>query len=342
MTSGPTIVVKPKVKRNHKEQCELEFNSHVKKYLDKGYKTIESLGHTSLDTFNPKTDLPELSVDQNGAIKPMLCLVYDPEDKKSQGIKWLASRKLDGLRMSIYMKNGKLCTSSRGGKDYNVAATYILQDAFIKQLLTDNPGLILDGELYRHGWQLQKISGLGRLESLHDDHKYLRFYCYDIVDLKKPFKERLEILRSIKPAWNSLLTMVEHVEVEGNENIDALHDKWVAEGYEGLVLRDPDQLYKPLAKDRRQQKVKKFVDSEFKVIGFSEGLREEDFVFRCITSEGKEFEAKPVGDRHLKKWYREHMDELIGEMATVKYFNLTPDGIPNLPTLRSFRIKKDI
>lgn len=90
------------------------------------------------------------------------------------------------------------------------------------------------------------------------------------------------------------------------------------------------------------QKRKAFVDSDFKVIGFSEGLREEDFVFKCLTEDGKEFEAKPIGDRALKKWYREHMDELIGEMATVKYFHLTPDGIPNLPVLKSFRIKKDI
>jgi hypothetical protein len=49
------------------------------------------------------------------------------------------------------MRDGKLHTASRGGQDYDVAAYYILTDAYIKQLLTDNPGLILDGELYCHG-----------------------------------------------------------------------------------------------------------------------------------------------------------------------------------------------
>lgn len=86
MTPGPTIVVKPKVKRNHEEQCELEFNSHVKKYLDKGYKTIQSLGHETLETFTEK-DLPEVNTNQNGVKKPMLCKVYDPDDSKSQNIK---------------------------------------------------------------------------------------------------------------------------------------------------------------------------------------------------------------------------------------------------------------
>ena len=345
MTQQPVIqILKGKVKRTIHEQNELEFKSHVKKYLDKGYKTIESLGHETLSTFNPETDLPPQNTNQDGVVKPMLCKVYDPEDIKSQNINWLCSRKYDGTRAMIYMKNGKLYTSSRGGSNYDVAARYILTDAFIKQLLTDNPGLILDGELYVHGpeWPLQRLSGLCRLETPHDDHKYLRFYCYDIVDEKKSFKERWEFLNSLKVPWNSLLTIVEQIEVKDKETIYALHDKWVNEGYEGLVMKDSSMPYKCGSRDRRCQKLKIFLDAEFKVTGFTEGLREEDFVFNLVTEDGKSFEAKPIGDRALKKWYREHMDELIGQMATVKYFHLTPDGIPNLPVLMRFRSNKDM
>ena len=49
------------------------------------------------------------------------------------------------------MKDGQLRTASRGGQNYDVAATYILTDAYIKKLLTENPNMILDGELYHHG-----------------------------------------------------------------------------------------------------------------------------------------------------------------------------------------------
>ncbi len=49
------------------------------------------------------------------------------------------------------MKDGEIRTASRGGSNYDVAATYIRNDEYIKKLLIDNPGLILDGELYRHG-----------------------------------------------------------------------------------------------------------------------------------------------------------------------------------------------
>ena len=301
MTQQPVIqILVGKAKRSLDQQCELEFKSHVKKYLDKGYKTIESLGHETLVTFNPDTDLPVQNTNQQGIVKPMLCKVYDPEDKKNDGIHWLSSRKLDGLRCFLYMKDGELFTASRGGSNYDVAATYIRTDAYIKQLLTDNPGMILDGELYTHGFSLQKISGLGRLEELHHDHTQLRFYCYDIVDEKKPFKERWGFLKSLKVPWNSLLTIVEHVETVGNDAINAMHDKWVSEGYEGLVMRDPDAVYKPNNRSRIMQKLKKFVDGDFKVTGFTEGLREEDFVFNLVTDNGKPFEAKPIGDRALK------------------------------------------
>lgn len=338
---APKIQVVPKAKRSKEEQRDLMFNSAVKGYLDKGYKTIESLGHQSLDTFDPKTDLPEINTNQDGVVKPMLCKVYEASDKKSQNITWLASRKLDGLRCFIYMKDGELHTASRGGQNYDVASTYILQDPFIRDVFEKSPKLILDGELYRHGWNLQKISGLGRLESLHEDHKQLKFYCYDIVNEKMLFKHRWDLLKSFNVPHDSLLTIVEHVEVSGDDNINALHDAWVSEGYEGLVLRNPNELYKPGGRDRRMQKVKKFTDGEFKVIGFTNGLRPEDFVFNCLTSDNKEFEAKPIGTREQKEWYMEHMDELIGKFATVKYFNITPDGIPNLPVLMTFVNEKD-
>ena len=95
------------------------------------------------------------------------------------------------------MKDGELHTASRGGSDYDIAATHILQDTYIKDLFEKYPDLVLDGELYRHGWNLQKISGLGRLETLHPDHSQLKFYCYDFVDEKKSFKERWEFLKSL-------------------------------------------------------------------------------------------------------------------------------------------------
>lgn len=80
---GPIITVVPKAKRDHLSQMTLEFNSHVKKYLDKGYKTIQSLGCEDLSSFDPDVHLPAQNTNQQGVVKPQLCKVYDPNDKKN-------------------------------------------------------------------------------------------------------------------------------------------------------------------------------------------------------------------------------------------------------------------
>ena len=342
MIEQPVIeIVKGKVKRTISEQSTLEFNSHVKKYLDKGYKKISDYGYDSLENFDENV-VPKSNTDQKGLVKPMLCDQYDFNDSKLEKITWKASTKLDGLRTMLYYKDGVIYTSSRGGKDYNVAATYIREDEYLKTLFEENPTLILDGELYRHGWNLQKISGLGRLETLTEDHKELQFYCYDIVDENKTFKERYEILQTLNQTEK--FVVVEHLDVKGNDNINKLHDKYIDQGYEGLVLRDPNKTYKCGSRSNRMLKVKKFTDDEFEVIDLVEGLRDEDLCFLLKTEDGNQFKAKPIGDRQLKQWYRDNLDSLIGKMATVKYFGFTntENPVPNLPVLKSFRLNEDM
>lgn len=342
MIEQPVIeIVKGKAKRTISEQATLEFNSHVKKYLDKGYKKISDYGYDSLENFDENV-VPKSNTDQKGLVKPMLCDQYDFDDSKLEKITWKASTKLDGLRTMLYYKDGVIYTSSRGGKDYNVAATYIREDEYLKTLFEKNPTLILDGELYKHGWNLQKISGLGRLETLIEDHKELQFYCYDIVDESKTFKERYEILQTLNQT--DKFVVVEHLDVKGNDNINKLHDKYIDQGYEGLVLRDPSKTYKCGSRSNRMLKVKKFTDAEFEVIDLVEGLRDEDLCFLLKTEDGNQFKAKPIGDRQLKQWYRDNLDSLIGKMATVKYFGFTntENPVPNLPVLKSFRLNEDM
>jgi len=81
----------------------------------------------------------------------MLCKVFDPDDIKNKNKTWYISRKLDGVRCILYYKDGEVRTSSRGGQNYDVAATFIRLDPFINKLFEINPDLKLDGEIYRHG-----------------------------------------------------------------------------------------------------------------------------------------------------------------------------------------------
>lgn len=343
-------ITKGKVKRTITEQAELEYNSNVKSYLDKGYKKISDLGYTSIDEFNPDEVLPKDKTDQNGVKKPMLCKVYDAADFKTQKVPyWLISRKHDGLRAFIFMKDGEIKTSSRGGQDYDVAITYIKQDPFLLEVFAQSPNIILDGEIYRHGWNLSTISGLCRLDSVEDRHKELCFHCYDIVDEEATFNNRFTALQGLYQLREanypeSKLVIVEHIVVRSNQEIMAAHNKFITEGYEGAVIRDPNEVYKCGGRDRRMQKIKLFTDAEFKILGLSEGLREEDMCFLMETADGNQFKAKPIGSREDKQWYRDHIKELIGKMGTVKFFGMTntEHPVPNLPVFKSVRLEKDV
>lgn len=351
MIARPLIVIKKgKVKRTIKEQAELQYDSLINSYLDKGYKKAEDLFITSIqNTEEVEEKVPKQTCDQNNNLKPMLALNIDDLPKSKLNVldnKWLASKKIDGLRCLLFQKNGIIQTSSRGGKDYNTAAYYIINDPFVVHLFHLRPNYILDGELYIHGRPLNYISGLCRLKNISDLHKQLTFQCYDIVREDLPFIQRRNILDFIEHdrPLDSKLEIVHHSEVQGKSQMVELHNKYVDDGYEGLVIRDPNANYKCGARDERMMKIKKFCDDEFQITGITEGLREEDFVFNLITKEGYPFQAKPIGDKLLKKWYRDNINQIIGKMATVKYFGYTNTSkpVPNLPVLKCLRDKFDM
>ena len=98
-TLSPTIVVnRTKQKRNWKEQYTLQFNSEVKKFLDKGYKEVEK--HPNEYTEAELDDLyGAVTTNQYGIIKPMLAKQADKvTNPKIYDKEWIASRKIDGKK----------------------------------------------------------------------------------------------------------------------------------------------------------------------------------------------------------------------------------------------------
>lgn len=350
VTDQPEIVItKGKAKRTVTEQARLEYNSHLKKYQDKGYKLLEKdINSYSLEDLNKI--LPEFTTDANGFQKHMLAKQADKVAASAFEKEWYASRKIDGTRCSFYYKDGVIKTASRGGGDYDPACQHFITNEKLITFFENHPDYILDGELYKHGKSLQQISGAARLEKNAYDCDWLEYYIYDIMIPNMPFKDRLEILEEIQEElglgfdpehiWNEgdlQMQMVPHVKVSGWLNIKSLHDKYVSEGWEGVVIRDPSKNYKFGGRGNEMIKVKMYQDAEFQVTGISEGLRDEDLCFTCITDDGKEFKAKPMGSRELKQAYRNNLDQIIGKMATVKFFYYSDDGTPLQPVLKCIR-----
>lgn len=330
-----------KVKRTLKEQAELEFNSIIKKYKDKGYKDIEDLGYQSINDFDPEKVLSKEKKDQQGVIKPMLCKSIDdiPNKKIYDEQWWWASRKINGVRCLMYYKDGNVHTSSRGSVNYDVAISHILENQKLISFFKKYPKLILDGEIYHHNseFTLNVISGICR-KSKERNHQadLLEFYWYDIVDLTKPFKDRyLDIIKYSEELGITFdpyrkyshaelqIQPVPHQRIQGIQNIYNLHDEFVKKGWEGVVIRNENSLYQPGSRNSDWTKVKKYKDAEYKIVELQEGLRDEDLCFILETENHQKFACKPMGTREQKQEYRNNISNIIGKYLTIKYFEMS-------------------
>lgn len=351
------IITKGKAKRTVTEQKNLELNSHIKKYLDKGYKKLpEDIDLENEDALNELIGVEKTG--QDGILKPMLAKQADKVANSAFEKEYYGSRKINGLRCLIYKKGDRLYTASRGSINYDLAIHHILFHPKLVALFEEYPDLILDGEIYKHGWTLNKISGLCRTQVTAFDGEPLEFYLYDVVRTDLPFDARLEILNEIAnklelkefepyKEWDKedlKIQMVPQEFVSGWLYIKKMHDDYVSEGWEGLVIRNIKEVYGPGKRSNAMIKIKVYQESEYEIAGLSEGLRDEDMCFVMKTPNGQEFKAKPMGDREQKQWYREHLDELIGKMGTLKYFEMSgKEGseIPQQPIFICPRIDID-
>lgn len=234
-------------------------------------------------------------------------------------------------------------TVSRGGKDYDAATTHLRDNERLLDVFRANPNLILDGELYVHGWPLQKISGTCRLKTWEERCEPIEYWIYDIVDMNESFHHRLEKLENLQELLEEegCFKVIEHIPLTGWEEIHKYHNKFVAEGFEGLIARNPDKAYSPGKRNSDWIKVKEYQDDEFEITGIAEGLRDEDMCFTLKAPNGKEFKAKPVGNRELKLEYLENWPLFVGKMGTVTFFEYSEDGTPMQPVFKSVREKDE-
>ena len=354
LTEQPDKVVeRGKASRSLWEQVELESLHLVKEKLDKGYKEV-SEDPEKYPEQELLSILGEVVTGQNGVPKPMLAKQADKvTNKKIFDKEWYASRKIDGLRALIYMgEDNKLHTASRGAMDYDAAMSDILEHPDLIKVFKENPGLIMDGECYHHFWSLQQLNSVARTQKTAVDYDVLQFYWYDIVDLNKSFIERFKFMMEIQKELQLQfqperefkhgelrIQFVPQIKVSGWDNMLNLHNKYVEEGWEGLVIRDPSKVYKPNGRTNDMIKIKVYKSEDFLVIDYELGLRgSEDMVFICQMEDGRTFKAKPLGDREQKEEYVNNFESLYkNHIGECKFFYYSDDNTPLQPAFKAFR-----
>jgi len=117
-----------------------------------------------------------------------------------------------------------------------------------------------------------------------------------------------------------------------DEDIENYYFEYVEQGYEGQMIRLDNEYENKRSKSLLKHK--SFIDEEYTILDIEEGGGNKtgmigSFVFE--NKDGKRFNASPKfnWEECTEMWKQK--DTLIGKQATVKYFNLTPDGVPRFP-----------
>jgi DNA ligase-1 len=137
----------------------------------------------------------------------------------------------------------------------------------------------------------------------------------------------------------SALRLLPTVSCASLDEIKTLHAQYVAEGYEGLILRNNSGLYKVGHRSTDLQKYKEFADSEYPVVSFKEGdgVEKGCVIWVCRTPAGQEFAVRPRGTHEERIGAFNTGGARIGQQLTVRYQELTTDGIPRFPVGIAFR-----
>jgi DNA ligase-1 len=316
------------------EQAILEAKSKVSKQLDKGYVI----------------DRPEAGAAVTNTLgfkKPMLATAIDKV--KAWQFPVYASRKFDGHRMLATVVDGAVVLYSRGGKKVDVAHICdILQRAYEAYLLGNYgwDGTTIDGEVYLHGATLQRISSLVKKPKI--ESRTLTYNIYDAINPDRDYEDRLNYIRSMTVDLDhDFVRCTDTVKVENQADLDALHSKFLSEGYEGTMVRHGDTGYEDGKRSKSLMKMKDFQDAEFEIIGYTEGkpyIREmatyQVPIYRCRADNGSTFDCTAPGTMEEKHALWMSRDTDVGQLLTVKFFNLTPDGLPFLPV--ALRMREDI
>jgi len=222
--------------------------------------------------------------------------------------------KLDGIRCLVYEKDGQTVFQSRNH-------TYFQPFPHIQAI----QGLILDGELYNHDLEFQDITSMVRKKN-HPDLGKLEYHIYDIVG-EGTFEERWAKIQMLPGS-------VETKKVNSEKEIEAYHADCVERGYEGIMIRTPGGLYRQ-TRSKDLLKYKHFKTEEFKVVGHTVG-KEGIPVFECLVGD-KTFGVMMKSTLEEKKAMLLEVKSYYGKWLTVKYQELSKDGVPRFPVGIDFR-----
>lgn len=276
-------------------------------------------------------------IDSYDKFEPMLAADYTKT--KVQISSGYSQPKLDGIRCianskGLWTRSGKPITS----------CPHIWEE--VKDVLEANPEVTLDGELYNHELKedFNKIVSLVRKTKftdadLEDSKRLVQYHVYDIHN-----SNNADVIFSIRNVdlndsgfFKEYLHFVGTDWCDTQDQLDELYASYMADGYEGQMVR-LDEKYE-CKRSKSLLKRKQFITEEYDVVAVEEGLGNwsghiKRFILRM--PDGTECGAGVRGTQTQMKELFE--SNVTPTWATLRYFGLTPDGVPRFPVVVDYGV----
>lgn len=313
------------------QQAFVEARSKANKKIDGGYKIVLESGQffKSASSLNKPRQI----------IKPMLAYPYEEKDFPDDEALFHVQPKLDGIRC-IADRSGNLW--SRQGKKIE-GVPHIEKSVLELFANQDVPSNILyfDGELYSHQLSFQEITSLVRKEVnvKFKEAEAINFHIYDAVPSNSDgFSDRFTVW--VQPIEN----IPSHIEIVFDncikkKNFDKAHDEYVSLGYEGMMIRKDGIPYE-YKRTHQLTKYKKFHQEEYEIVDVEKEEHKDalgSFLLLLSLKDQTFFNARPSFSEEEKQKVWDSKDSYIGKIATVKFQELSNDGVPRFPVVLGIR-----
>jgi len=255
--------------------------------------------------------------------------------------------KLDGVRCVIQYEgkssvDPRVVAYSRTGKQWKNIEHICMQ---LKPFFKKYPDVILDGELYNHDFKdnFEQIISMVRKtkptpEARVESAENVQFHCYDIIDEKLPFDQRIEFVNESLMLMGDSIHVVDTVQIPNQFEAEEMHEVNMKSGFEGSILRTND-VY-ACKRSHNLRKFKDFHDAEATITGWVEGKGKRIGTigkFTAVDADGIEF-GMPVMDKfkYLQDNF-ENMKSWVGCVATFTYFERTKANSYRHPLFKCIR-----
>jgi DNA ligase-1 len=286
--------------RDSQAQAYFEYDAIIKKQMDKGYLPKGAAKNT----------------------RPMPMLAHKFTDHKGKvEFPVYVQPKLNGMRMLFDGTNGW----SRGNKE-------VIPEV-IQHLQFNTGGHILDGELMLPNNVLLQESMKAIKKFRPELSSQLLYHVYDLVDSDLPYEARLEIITELCAHAPANVKLVKTVRADDELQVGHLHRLFTADGFEGTMVRDPLATYEIGKRSYSLMKLKDFVDAEYRIVAVIDGAGSDVglAIFELETDTGARFNCRPEGTQENRAELFKNRKNLVGKWLTVRYQELSKDGIPIFP-----------